>query len=436
MDSKTVFAEAVKEYELEVLMPKFAKEGWDTFANFAFCVPDFSGKDTTAFEAVLVELLATDGSQKNLKTRLRRLYAKAYLTTSTAMANDPESTPSATLTMHKADRVSRTADLRARIVGFTMENHNLPSHGLIDRANTILMKGVVKYMQWLHCTSRTQENKHEPELRGLRLSPDGLLMQDVVKDQTTNLNGEMLWDFALRRRNLACDIGGLMPFENGNSWQEILKDCLLKVPPASCSRISWAQIQDADEALWDFVAEKCEKGTKTMPGEEQTNFQKFWLEGMKHTDVLQHLHFHKGGGSSPQGSSSSSAGGADNTKLSKLRSQLAHAQTEVQGLKRKLNAPAPRDTPGNKGLKGKKGQKGQKGDKGKGKGAKGGPADGIPRSKQDCMAMQMVLNGDRCCWDFHLPAGCSAVRPGEWCARGWHLCHRCGKAHSLQVPCP
>ena len=121
MDSKTVFAEAVKEYELEDLMPKFVSEGWDTFANFAFCVPDFSGKDTTAFEAVLVETLAKDGSQKMLKSRLRRLYAKAYYSTSTTMSNDPELAPATTLAMHKADRVSRTEDLRKRIVGFAQQ---------------------------------------------------------------------------------------------------------------------------------------------------------------------------------------------------------------------------------------------------------------------------------------------------------------------------
>ena len=78
MDSKTVFANAVKELELDDLMPTFLEEGWDTFANFAFCVPDFSGKDATAFEPVLETILNKDGTQKKFKTRLRRLFAQAY----------------------------------------------------------------------------------------------------------------------------------------------------------------------------------------------------------------------------------------------------------------------------------------------------------------------------------------------------------------------
>ena len=273
MDSKTVFAEAVKELELQELMSKFLDEGWDTFANFAFCVPDFSGKDATAFEAVLETFLNKDGSQKKLKTRLRRLYAQAYYSTSSAMSNEPATSTAITIVMHKSDRVSRTEALRARIVGFKLEHHNMPSNLLIDKANTILVKGVVKCMMWVHCTSRAAENSHEPELKGLRLTEDGGLAQDVGKELQTNTSGEMLWDYAIRRRSLACDISGLMLFESGNSWHEIMKESLLKTPPAGCSAISWTQLRAADQALWSFVAEHCEAGTKAMPGETKTNFE-------------------------------------------------------------------------------------------------------------------------------------------------------------------
>ena len=141
MDSKTVFAEAVKDLELDVLMPKFLEEGWDTFANFAFCVPVFSGKDASAFEAVIDTILNKDGSQKKLKSRFRRLYAKAYYSTSSTMSNEPEISAATTIVMHKSDRVSRTEALRQWIVGFKLEHHNLPGNVLIDKANTILLKG-------------------------------------------------------------------------------------------------------------------------------------------------------------------------------------------------------------------------------------------------------------------------------------------------------
>ena len=213
------------------------------------------------------------------------------------------------------------------MVGFKLEHHNLPSNGLIDKANTILVKGVVKYMAWLYCTSRTQENRHEPELKGLRLTAEGLLTQDVDKEQQTNINGEMLWDYALRRRSLACDIAGLMMFESGNAWHEDLKEALLKVPPAGCSPIGWNQIRDADQALWDYIAEKCEAGTKVLPGESTTNFEKFWLEGMRSTEVLQHLHFHKSSLASSSSRGAPVLSGEAETKLAKLRSHCrAHSR--------------------------------------------------------------------------------------------------------------
>ena len=163
MDSKTVFAQAVKDLELDALMPKFLNVGWDTFANFAFCVPDFSGKDGTAFEAVMTEFLAKDDSQKHLKTRLRRLYAQAYYSTSVSLSNaTEEKDPAAKVTMHIADRVSRTEGLRKRIVGFKFEHHNMPGNALINKANTILVTGVVRWIAWIICISRASKIGRSP----------------------------------------------------------------------------------------------------------------------------------------------------------------------------------------------------------------------------------------------------------------------------------
>ena len=438
MDSKTVSVEAVEELELEDFMPKFIDEGWDTFANFAFCVPDFSGKDATAFESVLETILNKDGSQKKFKTRLRRLYAQAYYSTSSTMSNEPTTSTAVTIVMHKSDRVSRTEALRARIVGFKLTSYNLPSNSLIDKANTILLKGVVKYMTWAHCTSRAAENKHEPELKGLRLTEDGGLTQDVGKELTTCISGEMLWDYAIRRRSLACDIGSLMVFESGDSWHEQMKEALLKVPPAGCSPITWSQVRDADQALWDFVAEHCEAGTKVMPGESKTNFEKFWLQGMQHTDVLQHLHFHKTSVPPSSGKGGPAPAGDQQDKLAKVRGQMQHMQEQMQGMKRKLGqGKGQRDWQGDPPPKKKEG-KGKKGAKGSGgKGKRGKAMSGIPQNITDCMKMHMKLgNGEKCCWMYHLPQGCTDAQPGQWCNRGWHICPRCNKPHSLQVPCP
>ena len=173
----------------------------------------------------MTEFLAKDDSQKHLKTRLRRLYAQAYYSTSVSLSNaTEEKDPAAKVTMHIADRVSRTEGLRKRIVGFKLEHHNMPGNALINKANTILVTGVVRWIAWIICISRASEHREEPEIKGLRVTADGLLTQDVVKDLVTSVCGELLWDYALRRRGLAMDISGLMTFEAHNDWHDMLKD--------------------------------------------------------------------------------------------------------------------------------------------------------------------------------------------------------------------
>ena len=174
-----------------------------------------------------------------------------------------------------------------------------------------------------------------------------------------------------------------------------------------------------------------------MPLESATNFEKFWLEGMKCAEVLQHLHFHKSGAASSSGKGSSDSPGEQDGKLAKVRGQMQQMHEQMQGLKRKLGkGQGQRDWQGSPKGKGKKGAKGAKGQKG-GKGDKGGaPPDGVPRNVGHCRAMHMMIDGERCCWNFHLPHGCANAQPGQMCDRGWHSCPKCKKAHSLQVPCP
>ena len=102
-----------------------------------------------------------------------------------------------------ADRTARLKSLRERITGFDVAGPNLPSTTLIDMCSTILTKGRVKWIAWEKCTSQDQETTDEPIIRGLRIAPEGLLLQDVAPDPTTDVDGQFLWDYAVRRRACA-----------------------------------------------------------------------------------------------------------------------------------------------------------------------------------------------------------------------------------------
>ena len=97
-----------------------------------------------------------------------------------------------------------------------------------------------------------------------------------------------------------------MTFEAGDAWMEELKSALLMQPPPGHRPVSWPQIRAADEALWKFVASKCEGGTKAQPGQSVTAFETAWREGMSNLHVRQHLNFLQGSSTNLQNSSSSS----------------------------------------------------------------------------------------------------------------------------------
>ena len=141
------------------------------------------------------------------------------------------------------------------------------------------------------CTSRDQEVMEEPEIKGLRLTKDGFFQQDSNPDGRTDLSGEFLWDYALRRRSVAFDIGGLMTHETADKLTETLKEHILKTPPPGYRKVTWAQMRSADQALWTLVQRKCEGGVKTKPGKSETAFETAWKEAAFDYDVRQHLCF-------------------------------------------------------------------------------------------------------------------------------------------------
>ena len=82
LDATAVFHDKLAELKLGDLAEKFAANGWDTIANFAFSVPTTGGSaDNELFMSRIVKTIAGEGSPAKLPygdcffsaTRLRRL---------------------------------------------------------------------------------------------------------------------------------------------------------------------------------------------------------------------------------------------------------------------------------------------------------------------------------------------------------------------------
>ena len=360
--SKTAFAQAMVDFGLldPQVRSKFSEFGWDTYNDFAFATSDPAGRDATAFQKeVLDVVLPDDGSKKHLIPKLRRLYAQAYVFATKAMTDEAEpKSIQEVVPMHPADRTTRTQKLRDRITGWSLSGMNLPSQALIDKFATMLSKGNVKYIAWEKCTSKEQEMLDEPDVKGLRITQDGLLLQDVAKDMKTDLAGEFLWDFALRRRACAGDVSGLITYEAQNEWQELLKSFYLKSPPPGHRRVSWAQLRNADVELWTQVALACEDGTKG-DNPDVTAFEKAWREKMNDQHVRACLQFLPGAPVSSTSSSSDRPGvtltagpgaSSDSAEVAKLKRRLDQQDVQINNLKRQKGKGKGKD----KGKKGKK----------------------------------------------------------------------------------
>ena len=422
MDSEAVFVAALETLQLGGLKVRFDGEGWKSFNDFAFCTPDFTGRDTAAFEAVITGFLKED--EKHLKPRMRQLYAKAFAGATAALADEVSGKDQlARVSMHHQERAARTEQLKATITGFTMEGPNSPAHGLIDRFHTIHEKGTVRYVKWEVSISRSHEVCQEPEILGLRVGSNGSLVQDTEPDPLTDVSGELLWDFAMRRRALAAHISGLIRFMTKNKWSETLKRYLMTTPPAGYRRVSWAQLRAADQALYAYVATRCEAGTRAGTGESLTKFEQHFIEGMKSQEVLQFLAFLQGSDSSTSGGAYSSA---DGYNVADLRDQLDDAQEQIATLKR--SAPDQLDAAGMGQHHAKNLRRRQNKAKAKAAGIIRGAA---PAHWNGLATRTPAPESKRFCFAFN-DHGCPLAAPGEECPKGKHVCPKCMGRHSIR----
>ena len=77
-----------------------------------------------------------------------------------------------------------------------------------------------------------------------------------------------------------------------DAWTETVKQYLLKSPPTGYRRVSWGQVLEADRAIWNEVAVKCEGNVKADPTRQELNgltaFEYFFKDSIFSPDVRAH----------------------------------------------------------------------------------------------------------------------------------------------------
>ena len=424
-NSTVCFKAELESSGLGKLLPVFQEQGWECFQDFAFCTTDPTGKDSALFEKTCKDVLEhknikkEDNSHLRMLHKLRRLYQLSYIITcDSMMIKDDDAEESAATRLTPLDRASRTQALRDRISGFELAGPSQPSQKLTDRFSAMLTKGLVTYVQWEHCTSRGAEVLQEPSVKSLQISADGLALQPMEKDATVEVQDQFSWDYALRRRALACDISGLMTFESMNLWHESLKAAMLQPPPPGYRKVSWQQLRAADQALFQAVALECESGTRAPNGSEMTAFETSWRTQMFSAEVRAFLVPLP----SQPASSSSSAGAASKDEIQKLKNRLANTEQALKRRRSEVEAAAPKGG-------GKGNEKGKKG-----RAARRGAATGKAAAPPEFDGLPSEYMGKRICYSYNVSA-CPLAKAGEHCFKGQHICPKCFGKHPL-MECP
>jgi len=423
-NSAAAFESHVRELGLGELLPKMKEMGFDTYGDFGFAVSN--GADSEKVESELVKPLC--GENRKYAAKLRRLFAHSYTIAASETERFTSNAPEPFVRLHPAERESRRKKLAERLTGFRLEADSDPAPKLIDRCSTILATGLVRYIPWHRCPTAASELVEVPEVRALTLDPATGKLVTIDSDDSPNadVSSDLLLDLALRRRALAADISDLCSFEAMTLWHEVMKSDLLRAPPSGYSRVSYEQLRNADQRVWQIVAEKCREGCKRPTSADPTAFERHLKDAAFDLEIrllLQPLPVGVRSSSAASSSSSSvvlSASAPQPPKdksVDRLLDQLNTVKAQMGDLKRKFG----------KGSGGKSGGKGKQSGRAD-KRARGNAPRGLEGKNLKTPA------GEPLCFGFNLGT-CNAVPPGQRCSKGWHLCSEpgCGKPHSMNA---
>ena len=182
-------------------------KGVKTFGQFAFICP-FSPASVdetllvTALEALLEEPVAT-----TKMIAFRRLYYESHAVATSEMKSRLERTATDTpREMPLAERMLRLKRQQDELKGVIFDATTEPSHGLVDRVQSMQEDGIIAYLPPNKCPSRELEVSKEKQDNVISFCQDGSLkIAKKAVDLSCEVNGEVKIRSALTRRSLAFD---------------------------------------------------------------------------------------------------------------------------------------------------------------------------------------------------------------------------------------
>jgi hypothetical protein len=398
LDSEPVFETRMMSTGLSMAtIQAFKDQGITTMARLAYSSASQPGQDETAFIAMVCKVLkANAGEDIDVGTlsSIRRCWWESHTVAVSQIRQSVERTDNAEpVKMPMPERESRMKELLRRFPGISFTAQVEPSHQLIDFCNQLRTDEQLRYICPTKCTSRDQEIrgiKKDPQLKS---SADGtikLVNQEMILN--ADLGGEYRVRMALQRRSIALDIVKLATYPVMEAYHDFLFNMLLRDVPDTHDRIHIAQLLKADESVFVKMIELC-RGGISQKADGSYPIEMATREAQRDPVVL--------------------------ANLQPLPKSQSYKRTEAQS-NSQASHPYPAQSSGNGG-------KGR--GKGKGKNqTKGFAFAGVPKELEGMKTR--TKNGNPICFAANLDQGCPNAKWGQRCAKGIHVCMKCGGHHA------
>ena len=416
IDSSAVFADRVNELGLGAHHANFEREGWSTFASFAFATSYIPG---TQDEAVFLRDIVVKGLGREDhpdKNALRRLFFESYTLTASDLKRRVEAgTEDAPRKVSNLEREERRSRVDARLTGVDLVDELDCSNRLIDKCIDMYEENAVRYLGPEQCT------KLEMELKGMKKDPmfapdqSGFMrMRRHEKDAVADVTSDIRVQFAFKRRSLALEMGDVMSFENSEKLTSKLIRAVMAEPPPGFAQVDLDQILRADLAAWKLVAERTRKGIKR----DNTGYRpcdRIIDEVLAHPEFCRALQPLPSGNSAVKRRPVREDDDSGETlpakrrkksqteKIKDLKSQMAAMHS-----RRRQSGPPPNSAAPQMGMR-------------------------MPKALIGKLAQTSDRPPKRLCFAYNMRGGCRNANDGQECPKGWHLCMEppgpCAKAH-------
>ena len=151
----------------------------------------------------------------------------------------------------EAERESRMAELRRKLVGLQLEGTNEPSHHLLDMCAAQERSGQLMYIEPAKCTSRIHEvTHHKPQSQAIHVESQKLVLRAGDGVPEINPSSALQALEALRRRGIAMTFAGSVSYPAYDRYLNKLFSHLSRDPPPGKARISVSQVVAADRQVF------------------------------------------------------------------------------------------------------------------------------------------------------------------------------------------